>query len=701
MNTYERSDFKMQASKSRIMSLIGSSYTQLKIPIYQRTYDWKKKHCERLINDVFAAKEHGKEHFTGSIVYLTETNFSRERVNLIIDGQQRITTVIITLKALEDLAKELNHIDMADQIKSRFLMADTQDFRQTNKLIPTDEDSDNFNKLMLGNYSEMDQESSLFQNYYFIKSMLDKRLTTKDELTNFYTTLINQMTIVELVLDKGIDDPQEIFESINSTGLELSQGDLIRNYLLMSASANEQDVLYVNYWKPLFQMLRDNYLEDFFFVFLLFKVQKTLRFDEIYNNYVNYFETNELSREEALSELLYFGKVYESLIRKTNKYSGKVSELLLTFGEIEQTTIFPFLLNILKDFDDEIMEEDELVNVLKLFLSYHVRRVIVGAPSASLRTFYIGLYGRIFAVKKNKERYYDSIATFMSQLKTKDEIPSDNAVLTNIKALQIYRQSSVVKYLLSTLENEHSKEKLIVDNLTIEHVMPQTLTANWRNMLGEEYNDIYENYLHTIGNLTITGYNTNLGNKPFDEKKEIIEEKSRAKYLNQDILDKARWSEPEILSRTKRLGKELITIFSIPSFDNKGLRFENVEEFDLDYVYDDIKGRKTYSIKFIDMDKEITVPNFRQMLIEVIQILDSIDSNRMDDVARELFNPWEGRNDKLSNSENLNKDTYHTKIRDNLYLVGGFSSGGVIESIRKLMNIYGIEENNFKFYLRT
>lgn len=533
-----------------------------------------------------------------------------------------------------------------------------------------------------------------------IYGMLESHLKNEDNLVSFYSTLIDKMTIVELVLDKGIDDPQEIFESINSTGLELSQADLIRNFLLMSAS--DQDYLYRTYWKPLFGLFGQEKLEDFMFNYLIYKTQRRIKYGDIYNVFINNFEESNVTREEIMNELFELGKIYYSFINETHDYSSEVSELLQGFNYLDQTTIFPFLLKVFVDFKNEIITEEELIKILKLFLSYHVKRIVTGVASGSARGLYINLYNRIFKLPENKIRYYDSIATFMYDLKTHDEIPSDYHFVNNLLTMDIYRQRKVAKYMLSKLENYNFKEQILTDELTVEHVMPQTLTASWRKMLGNNHEEIHENYLHTLGNLTLTGYNSTLSNKSFDEKKETLIKYSKANHLNKDILNCEIWNEKNIITRTKRLGEEILKIFEVPEHDGRGLRFEAVEEFDLNYNYEEIKGRRAFSIKFIDMDKEIKTNNFRNMLIEVIHILDNIDSRKMDDIAADLFNPWEsGKNDKISNFEGLPNNQYHQKLRDNLYLVGGFSSAGVIESIRKLMNLYNIDENQFVFYLRV
>jgi len=681
------------------MSLIGANYMQFKVPVYQRTYDWQAKHCEKLVKDIFDAMSHGKEHFTGSIVYFNAINFSQEKVSLIIDGQQRITTVIIILKALADLADYLEHDQLKKQIEDKYLSTDTSDFKRVHKLIPTEEDEEQFALFMQKKSNEMDGGSGFAKNYRIIHSLLQRKLKTTDDLARFYKTLIHQMTIVELVLDKGIDDPQEIFESINSTGLELTQADLIRNYLLMSES--EQDHLYKSYWKPLFKLLGKEKIEAFMFDYLMYKTERKIRYDEIYNVFTESFIALNQSKEQVLEELLGLGKIYHAFIEDSSLFNHDISELLHAFRYLEQTTIYPFLFKIFIDYQNGIVDGDEIRKILRFFLNYHIKRIVVGSSSASFRGLYINLYNRIFKLQKNKERYYDSIATFMGELKTKDEVPSDLQFMKNLQSIEIYKQRKLVKYLLATIENYDSNEHLVTEKLTVEHIMPQVLQSAWIRMLGSDFERIHEEHLHTLGNLSITGYNSTMGNKSFPEKKRTLIEKSKANSLNSDVIDKDIWSKDEIKARSKRLAESILKIFRVPKYSKRGLRFERVEEHDFNYEYEDLKGKSLYSFRFIDMDREIRIDSYRGMLIRVIEELDGIDSKLMDDVAASLFLPRDkGEHDRLVNEHNLDPTKRQTKIRDGLYLSGYLKLQGTIASIKKLMYIFGIDEAKFLFYTK-
>lgn len=690
----------MNANKGNLMSILSSEYAQLKIPVYQRTYDWDVKHCQKLVEDVFHAMENKQEHFTGSIVYLNEKEFFQEKTSLIIDGQQRIMTVMIILRALSNIAQKLNHILMHNNIEEKNLNLLSSDFKKLPRLIPTEEDQDQFDLFITNQIEKMHPESGILMNYQIIYNLLEKRLLTVEDLNAFYSTLNNNMTIVEIVLDEGRDDPQEIFESINSTGLELSQADLIRNFLLMSAK--EQDHLYHRYWKPLYDLLGKDNIEEFMFDYLMYKTQKKLKYEHIYSVFAETFKQLGLTRVEVMDELLRLGEIYQSFIFPTLKYQKRISNVLKSLKRLDQTTVYPFLLRVFDDYHSKIIDEQGLIKILNFLLNYHVRRLIVGSTSNSLRGLYITLYSRIFKIEENKENYFDSIVTFMHELKSRDEFPSDAQVLKNLKSIEIYKQRKFVKFLLLAIENHESNEQLESDTLSVEHIMPQTLQPAWTKMLGKDYERIHDEYLHTLGNLSLTGYNAKMSNKSFKEKQETLEKHSKAVELNRDVINQEVWTDLEIKQRAERLSEIVLTIFKSPTYESKNIRFENVEEHDLNYEREDITGKELYSYKFINMDHEIKVDTYRGMLIGIIEHLDSFNSNLMDDIARNLFNPWdEGKNDQLVNKSMLENAKYQTKIRDDLYLVGGFSAVGCIESIKKLMKTYQIDDNNFVFYTKV
>ena len=318
-----------------------------------------------------------------------------------------------------------------------------------------------------------------------------------------------------------------------------------------------------------------------------------------------------------------------------------------------------------------------------------------------MRGLYLNLYQRIFKIEGNKERYYDAIASYISDLHTKDEIPSDNTFLKNLKNIDLYKQHRLAKFLLAQVENNDSKEFLLTEDMSVEHIMHQTLSNAWISMLGEDYYKIHEEYLHTLGNLSLTGYNSSMGNKSFDSKKETLKSKSKANFLNQDVLDKENWTEAEIKLRAERLSQTILSIFKPDRYNSRNIRFEKVNEYTFDVEYEDIKGEPMYSYKFMNMDVEHRIKSYKLMLIEIIQTLDNVDSKIMDDIANDIFNPWpDSKYDRLSYTVEHAGNRTIVKIRDNLYLIGGFSGVECIYSIKKLMTYYNISEDQFLFYTR-
>lgn len=689
----------MRANKVLITELIGQSYKQFKVPVYQRTYDWKKEHCEKLVLDIFEASKKRKEHFTGTIVYLNDLDFSNERTALLIDGQQRVTTTIILLKVITDIEKNFDLDYISRQINDKFLYTDSSDYNsKIFKLNPTEEDFTQFEHLMNNRIDKMDSSSGFYRNYQTIKNLLTIRIKTHDELKSFFDSLRTYITVIELVLDKGIDDPQEIFESINSTGLELAQADLIRNFLLMSAA--EQDQLYKTYWKPLYNMIGGELLEDFMFNYLLYKIQRRLNFNDVYKTFIELFNDEKYTRESMLIELSQIAKIYNAFIGKESHYSDSVKNYLSMYKELDQTTMYPFFIKVFLDYENKLFNESELIKILKFFLNYHVRRLISGSSSGSLRGLYLNLYSRIFKIETNKARYYDSIATYINELKTKDEVPSDSVFVKNLKTTNIYFNRGLTKFLLAQVENSSSKEIVDTSTMSIEHIMPQTLETSWIAMLGNNYASIHEEFLHTLGNLTLTGYNSNLSNKSFTEKTGMLQAMSKSNFLNKDIIDKSVWTVEEIKLRSERIAQDIVKIFKPDRYNSKGIRFEAVQEYGYDVDYEDIKGKPFYSYKFINMDIERRPGSYKGMLVEIIKTLDQLDSKLMTDIAATTFNPWEdGTNDRLSTTNEANTKTF-VEIREGLYLLGTFSAAACIFSIKKLMQHYQITEKLFLYYVK-
>jgi uncharacterized protein with ParB-like and HNH nuclease domain len=292
---------------------------------------------------------------------------------------------------------------------------------------------------------------------------------------------------VEITLESDKDDAQAIFESINSTGKDLTVTDKMRNYLLMNPrTIEEQHYLHTHLWKPLEENLGEQDLEHYFYDFLVMQTEKVIKESELYEKYKEYIEIKCLTKEDALNELLYYSKFYLLLLGRNNKYCKELNEVSSIFKEFRHNTIYSFLLHICDDNEKEIINKNTLLEIFNFFANYALRRLITNVPSSSLRRFYAGLYNKIFKFRENKnteQKYLSSITTYLCTINTADKFPSDTKFKTSLQEENIYTKGAAAKFLLEKIENnvngKLSKEKIQFENLTIEHIMPQTLTSNW------------------------------------------------------------------------------------------------------------------------------------------------------------------------------------------------------------------------------
>ena len=334
---------------------------------------------------------------------------------------------------------------------------------------------------------------------------------------NIYDGL-EHLTCAEIKLDDDDDNAQEIFERINSTGVPLSLSDKIRNFVLMTDT--DQDRLYEDYWLKAEQMLSKDQLEGFFLDYLNFKMDGFAKESTAYDEFKALYSRGQYTNESMLKEILHYAQQYHAFYYgDEQRLSSTANQLLKGLRTLKQTTVYLFLFSVFDDFEAGVIDDETLCKVLRLLLNYSIRRLICEVGSNSLRGLYKTLYGRVFNRPENKNNYYDAIVSFLLQLTSKDVMPSDAEFVAALKERNLYRKNALCKYLLVAIENQ-GKEQIKTDALTIEHIMPQNknLSTAWQRMLGSDWAMVRERYLHTLGNLTLTGYNSELGDLPFTEK---------------------------------------------------------------------------------------------------------------------------------------------------------------------------------------
>lgn len=673
-----------------IQDLIEKNKRVFKIPVYQRNYDWGDVQCIKLFEDIMAAFHNDRKHFTGSIVYIKgEHNYSGLDEVMLIDGQQRITTIFILLKAIYEKAIDLNETRIVDELKDYLFNRNCAEEYKL-KLKPVKEDDKQFQALMQNDFEKLSADSNIYKNYKLFIKLINSELSAGLLLRDIMEGL-KRLEAIEIVLDKSQgDDPQTIFESINSTGLDLSLADLVRNYVLMSDE--NQETLYEKYWLRLEQTLSTENLADFIITFLNFKMSESVTQNNAYIKFKQLYTDKKYTNETMLSDLLHYSKYQALFIGKSNKYSQRINEYMLDFRLLDQSTIYIFLYSIFDDFENHVLDENALCDILEFFRAYCIRRIICEVPSNSLRGLFKTLYRRLFS--EDTEHMYEKIYSFFVGLRSKDKIPEDLEFKQKLISGNLYNKKKVCKYLLASIENKNSKEVIDIQDLTIEHVLPQKENASsWVKALGEKYKEIYNTFLHTLGNLTITGYNGELGTRSFDEKKEIIRTYSKANRLNSDILNQSKWDDVSIKNRARNLAERIMEMFryKVPAVVFKGL--SNDEKLTFDDM-DIAVGKKPVSVSVCGEIREVS--SFAEMLTTCVLLLSDLDIKIMARLANTNFKIKYADRTYITNDENLlrrPKEIGNTGI----YYETNLSAKNILQFIKELLDRYGLDREDFYF----
>ena len=674
-----------------LRDFIGTNKVLFRIPVYQRNYDWSESNCNRLLDDIYDIMQSGDKHFLGTIVFMAAKSggFALQEY-IIIDGQQRLTTLMLILKALSVVAESVGD-DCYHEIEEQYLHNKYCDKEFKVKLKPIKSDNNQFTLLLEDKIDEMDEDTHIYHNFMLCKERFE-RWAERGINPSQVLDALTKLEIVEIVLTKGEDDPQVIFESINSTGLELSNADLIRNYLLMNA--DDQEKLYENYWLYIEKTLRNKMdysnLDAFFMQYIVYKTSKPVNSRQLYNSFVKLFKDSGYSQESILKELRYYAEIFGAFVYGSAKYSERINRLLYRLRVLNQTTCYPFLLHVFDDYHQGVIDEETVEKILQFILAYLLRRMVCGVPSNTLRGLFTYLYNRIFKVASNKQKYYETLNKFLFTVSSKDVIPSAGEFERALQKANIYGNNALCRFLLLDIENGDSKEILQAENLTIEHIMPQTLSADWSHIRPEEH----EEYLHTLGNLSVTGYNSELSNKSFAEKQDIIRENSKAVILNSDVLDKESWNIATIQARAKRLAGIVMTRYKIDRIVDDSIEFEYIETLTLD-DYDEVTGKKLVSFKLFG--ETYRQNKYALMLLDVIKLLDKKSPGKLQTLAENNYS----FNSTKRKHVHLNIDgsgmRWPWKVADGIYLEANLSAWSCIRFIENLLSEFGFEKDQFSF----
>lgn len=677
----------MQPYKAWLFSdIIEKNKRVFKVPVYQRNYDWNNIQCEKLYQDIMIANERDHKHFTGTIVYIVGLDGSTLNEVLIIDGQQRLTTMYILLKALYDAAKGVS-VRIEAEIEEVMFNRNC-DEKYKLKLKPVKSDNEQLLLLIKDKTDEMDRNSNIYKNYITFKNLIEETVKSGLELNDILNG-IKKLEMVEIVLDKSQgDEPQKIFESINSTGLELSLADLIRNYLLMDDL--NQDELYENYWSVIEKNVGYRNLGDFVINFLNSQISKSVNGKNAYRLFKEHCEENNLSHEDVLKDLKRTSKYYGAFIGENHYYSKEISDYLRAFYTIKQTTVLPFLFRVFNDYEDGNIDEATLCKVLDYLLTYLVR-ITACEINKNLSKFMKSMYDRAF--DGNYDNYYEKIVIFLNDLRANDRMPTNSEFEEALIHKPLYKKP-ICKFVLSVIENS-TKEHIDITNLTIEHILPQKENAIvWKKEVGDDYNRVYEIYLHTLGNLTITGHNSELGTKSFTDKKNIIRENSKANVLNKDVLSAERWNESSILNRAKVLSNILIDKFNYVEM-HSDISETNELSFGVNSGID-FSNTKPEGFSFVG--EYTKVASWADLLAKFISLVYDLDTEMLNELAKSDYSIPNADRTYISNDE---RKLRKAKQVDNsgIFFETNLSANNIISFIKDLLSNMNLDIDDFSFSL--
>lgn len=561
----------MDADDGNIYVILNGN-KQFLIPVYQRFYSWDIEQCRRLWNDIVEMQKKGKVgHFVGSIVNIAEQAMpTGVQKFMIIDGQQRMTTLILLLLALRDYAiknpddKTIN----AGRIANTLLKNEYEEGDERYKLLLTETDRDILISLIEKKPIMEGTRSRLIENYNFFAGKIAAKEIQPAEV---YES-IGKLQIVNITLDRAVDDAQAIFESLNSTGKELSESDLIRNYVLMGLEPIEQTYVYEHLWRPMEQLFvyetQGTVMDAFFRHYLTMENSRIPKLGCVYEEFKMYHLNCEFGTiRELCQDLLEYAKYYTDIvfIRSSDKDLKKLYEDII---DLKMEVSYPFLLKIHHDCDEGLITSDELKEILKLCISYVLRRSICEIPTNS--------HNKTFATMKNyikTDNYVNSVKAFFLMLDSYKEFPDNDTFEVAFISRDIYNMRNR-NYILSRLENFENKAPIIIENYTIEHIMPQNknLSLEWRADLGDDWHEVQKKYLHTIGNLTLTAYNSEMSDRPFMDKMNMLGGfKESALRLNRYVVLQNEWNEKHIKERANELAKKAESIWKYPTLTDAEL----------------------------------------------------------------------------------------------------------------------------------
>ncbi len=675
----------MKAGEGRVEGFLSSTKTQFVIPVYQRSYDWTISQCNQLLDDIVKAGSNYeiKAHFIGSIVFIHDDVYTTTGVKelVIIDGQQRLTTLTIIYIVLYNIFKEMNNLDKINEIKETYLV--NKFAGNSMKLCPTENNKKAMSYLLShDDNQEYNDFSKIIENYNHLKGRINYQNYLDVERG------LSKLLFVEISLDRNNDNPQRIFESLNSTGLELSQADLIRNYILMGLERQNQENIYVNYWEYIEKFAKDeatnkSKVSDFIRDYLTLENKKIPNKGNVYIEFkLKYPTTSITSLEENLKAIKKFSTFYNKLINPNRENDKDIRLHIEYIHRLDINVTYPFLLKVYDDYNSGDIDKQTFIMVLELIQSYTWRRFIVGLPTNTLNKIFMNLYEKI-----DISNYLNSLQKSLLLKTGAQRFPKDIEVLDAMKVKDVYNiQSKNRLYFLDRLENYDNKERVNVfknSDLTIEHIFPQNPNQKWKEELKiEDFNYIRDNYLNTIGNITLSGNNGKLSNKPFLEKRDLTNYgyKESRLWLNKYLSGIQTWDKNAIEQRFKILSDRFLKIWQYPSIE-LDLVVENGEI----NIFDADKPTHKKLDYFIFFDQKIKPNSVTELYVYVIKQLFDLQPET-------FFNS--DLSEKLRVTKSSEKNTLNSfgKINEFYVVDTNIDSNSKFDRLKYALEIFDLED---------
>ena len=691
----------MKGSEAKMIEYMEGAGKRYIIPVYQRKYDWKEDNCRQLYEDLKKIVRDDREsHFFGSIVSSVIGNGASTEYH-IIDGQQRLTTVSLLLLAIRNLIRQkkitAREARLDDQINDRFLVSPWAKEDDRIKLRPVKSDRDALAKLF-GEEEDYDPASNLTLNYRFFCNQILKEEVSVDELY----AAIGKLEIISITLDHH-DNAQLIFESLNSTGLALTEGDKIRNYILMGQPPKMQNKLYDTYWTTI-ERCTGNDVSGFVRDYLSVKQQVTPTVSNVYRAFKDYAEKAQLPIETLLEDLRRYARFFEKLRTcKSGLKEKKLDDCLYRMARLEIVVTRPFLMEVLRLNQDGRLTVDDVLQIFLIIENYLFRRNICEVPTNALNKIFLNLNREILRYDNTADHYVQKFIYALLSKKESGRFPDDGEFTTALSEKQVYQMRGKYKaYLFERFENFGTVETKDVythlDNnvYTIEHIMPQHLTPAWTEALGANAAEIHASWLHRLANLTLTGYNPSLSNKPFAEKRDAEEGGYKASGLkmNQKISNKESWGLPELEERNDEMIALAKRIWAYPQtnfvpaekeFDSCTLDDENAE----------LTGRDIMKYSYQNVEQPVT--SWADMFEHVVKFLHQKDRSVLSGLAYSGSSGTELANYVSSTEEGLRSPL---RIDEHVFVERNTSTAMKMSILRRLFALYDADPMDLVFYLK-